>query len=935
MKRILNSALAIVLSITLLPFMSDTIMDVHAQHEFGSWYPMSQACSAYELDTVNDQGKFDYKGCYQTYAEAKNAMKEAGDDAVVRHASSNTQTKIIAMNKGVAYTCNPTGNWAGNTVSFNSSTSANVSSYTTSYSEVHYYDTVSYDGNGNGKVSANVQGFEATINLNMLELIPYKFVDQGLVICLADDLLVKPKISYYRVEQSGNYRSLVFHAYTIFQKNSQDAPECANLAIGPAADWMESGRVYYSLDSVNYYYDRDLTQKAGVYYNYYQYMPLRTQSVIPASAYNGFLSRMGFGSGSALWNTGEFFVNAQHTYGMNAMMIFAQACLETNYGMSDYARNRNNLFGWNAVDSNPDQADTFTSVEACINQQMNYNLRGYLFCDDWRYFGAHFGNKGSGIAVKYASDPYYGMKIASIAYKFDQYYNGFSGNLSEYNAATLGVINTYGAKMYDTPDGTAILTTEYQPGYQVNHTVTILEEKNGLYKVQNENILENGRVVDIIADSSVREYDWNTNIGWMAKSDITVITSNTVIPEPTPIEKIGEVTVNVDGLNIRRAPTVSASATGKAQNGKTYPVYSVTENGGYTWYQISETEYIADDGTWVTYRENGSGTVETPEIPVVPETPAEPEENVDPSKVEIMSALTSIEYNEDQTELHIEGFAFLKGISAKKTTDVKHTIVIVNLEDGTKQEIPAITAIDPNPVDLRDGYTYSASLYSAVIPMSVFANGEYTLRIRVDNREFSDERYLISNRIPELPKVKNEDGTLTRVYPSSINANRFEVSRSFNTINYASINKPTTRFSARSILNVGFDQEILSFEGFGYIYRASMTETDHPDFDIILMDENGKQYTFDTENISSLDYGKLLGYEQKMDYADYNASIPLTDLPVGTYRMYINIKNDTYNDIEELYTYREVPVDPYNYNGKIYHIYSSNVHGRFILEVTE
>lgn len=919
MKRILNSVLAIVLSITLLPFMSDTIMDVHAQHEFGSWYPMSQACSAYELDTVNDQGKFDYKGCYQTYAEAKNAMKEAGDDAVVRHASSNTQTKIIAMNKGVAYTCNPTGNWAGNTVSFNSSTDANVSSYTTSYSEVHYYDTVSYDGNGNGKVSANVQGFEATINLNMLELIPYKFVDQGLVICLADDLFVKPKISYYRVEQSGNYRSLVFHAYTIFQKNSQDAPECANLAIGPAADWMESGRVYYSLDSVNYYYDRDLTQKAGVYYNYYQYMPLRTQSVIPASAYNGFLSRMGFGSGSALWNTGEFFVNAQHTYGMNAMMIFAQACLETNYGMSDYARNRNNLFGWNAVDSNPDQADTFASVEACINQQMNYNLRGYLFCDDWRYFGAHFGNKGSGIAVKYASDPYYGMKIASIAYRFDQYYNGFSGNLSEYNAATLGVINTYGAKMYDTPGGTAILTTEYQPGYQVNHTVTILEEKNGWYKVQNENILENGRVVDIIANSSVREYDWNTNIGWMAKSDITVITSNTVIPEPTPIEKIGEVTVNVDGLNIRRAPTVSASATGKAQNGKTYPVFSVTENGGYTWYQISETEYIADDGTWVTYRENGSEEIE----------------DVNPDNVEIMSSLSTVQYNQDRTEIHVEGKAFLKGISAKETSDVRHTLVIENLLDGTTQEITAVTSKADTPTNLYDGYTYSAILYSADIPMDVFGNGDYALKIRVENREFTYERYLISNRITELPHVINEDGTLTRVYPNSIYSNRFEVSISHNTLDYASINKPTQRYSTRSTKNVTFNDGKLTFNGYAFIYNASMTEADHPAYEIILMDENGTRYTYDAENRAGTDYADVLGYEKALDYADYSAVVNLADLPIGTYRMYIHIANDTYNDIEELYSYRGVSVPSYEYNGKTFTITTSNVHGRFILEVTE
>ena len=46
--------------------------------------------------------------------------------------------------------------------------------------------------------------------------------------------------------------------------------------------------------------------------------------------------------------------------------------------------------------------------------------RGYTDpVDDWRYMGSHVGNKGSGMNVRYASDPFWGEKIAGWYYRFD------------------------------------------------------------------------------------------------------------------------------------------------------------------------------------------------------------------------------------------------------------------------------------------------------------------------------------------------------------------------------------------------------------------------------------------------------------------------------------------------------------------------------------
>ena len=67
---------------------------------------------------------------------------------------------------------------------------------------------------------------------------------------------------------------------------------------------------------------------------------------------------------------------------------------------------------------------------------------------------------------------------------------------------------------------------------------------------------------------------------------------------------IGKVTVNVNGLNIRSSASTAGSKVGTATNGQSYDVYSTTSSGGYTWYQIGNNQWIADNGSWVTYKAN-------------------------------------------------------------------------------------------------------------------------------------------------------------------------------------------------------------------------------------------------------------------------------------------------------------------------------------------
>ena len=98
-----------------------------------------------------------------------------------------------------------------------------------------------------------------------------------------------------------------------------------------------------------------------------------------------------------------------------------------------------------------------------------------------------------------------------------------------------------------------------------------------------------------------------------------------------------------------------------------------------------------------------------------------------------------------------------------------------------------------------------------------------------------------------------------------------------------------------------------------------MSEEDQPDYSIVLQDQNGRQYVYKANNTASAkDYSKIFGYTQDLSFADYNASILLSDLPVGTYRMYITISNNTYSDIEELFSYSYENIKSYEYNEKTY-----------------
>jgi beta-N-acetylglucosaminidase len=203
--------------------------------------------------------------------------------------------------------------------------------------------------------------------------------------------------------------------------------------LGKAPTWMKQGKKYYSFSGI---YFTDTPQKLGKYtqqtnainrsapyYDYYLYQPARTKTSFSAGQLNNAFNKLVNNQKTKMTNTGANFIATQNKYGINALLMFTMAIHESNYGRSNFALDRNNLFGVDAVDTNPGAAARFASVAKGIEEQGNYLSWVYADADyqaGANYYGANLGTKSSGMNVKYASDPYWGEKIAHHYARIDR-----------------------------------------------------------------------------------------------------------------------------------------------------------------------------------------------------------------------------------------------------------------------------------------------------------------------------------------------------------------------------------------------------------------------------------------------------------------------------------------------------------------------------------
>ena len=522
-----------------------SVEEIFEREEFNLKYPTlidttslkKKTNDEYEIALAHSDGSYTYIGSSDNYEEAKGIA----ENSPVPYSDDMILPTVINREGQVVYSTRTMGRiWkhiGGQSYpSFDKNTTLYTDSgLTKSYNYINqgYVDDVPVIEFNDFSAKILVSGHEAWINKNTasgnydLVLVPINQVTNP---------------SYYKVEGG-----ILYHFISSDLKSGSQRG--TTLKIGPAPEYLQQGVKYLSYDGRYFYNGSNIAAgldtligdlQAGhknnsvnannAYYNYYNYLPFRSKTMYTANDLNRFIEA-NTDSTSKLRGTGQAFINAQNSYGVNALLALGVGINESAWGESSIAHSKNNIFGMNAVDSSPgESANYFRNVGDSIIEFCNHYIsKGYADPSDWRYFGGFLGNKNMGANIKYASDPFWGEKAASYAFRADMYLSGENiYNLKDFNAYQIimftganevrdyknnllyninGSVSGYGGY----PGTTAIVTNKNQ---QVINGVNSLE----IYPERNTSIYNsNGNLVTFHGN-----YEWS-NRGYIRANNISYI----------------------------------------------------------------------------------------------------------------------------------------------------------------------------------------------------------------------------------------------------------------------------------------------------------------------------------------------------------------------------------------------------------------------------
>ena len=174
-----------------------------------------------------------------------------------------------------------------------------------------------------------------------------------------------------------------------------------SIRVAPHTSAMKIGKKYYSKDGEHF--------DGFAIKNRFLFKKLTEPTNYSAEELNRVYSIMNIRN-NRLAGKGAIFKEAEKRYGVNALYLMAHNALESAWGRSQIANDKNNFFGIAAYDTSPyDSAKKFDDVDKGILGAAKWIRENYI--DRGR---DHLGNKATGMNVRYASDPYWGEKIASI-----------------------------------------------------------------------------------------------------------------------------------------------------------------------------------------------------------------------------------------------------------------------------------------------------------------------------------------------------------------------------------------------------------------------------------------------------------------------------------------------------------------------------------------
>ena len=235
--------------------------------------------------------------------------------------------------------------------------------------------------NANGRIPVQIAGLTGYVNASQVTAIS------------SNDTFIPDYVS------DGKY---VYHRYSPYSK-VMVAYHNAN---------MQVGKSYYSADGINFG-----TFKLD---HPFQFSNLKSRTNYTAADINRLYSLMG-ANDSKLAGKGATFKAAEQRYGVNALYLVAHSALESAWGRSKIAKDKNNFFGISAYDDTPyTSATKFDDVDSGIMGAARWINSKYLHNSGYPANGAYLGNKAGGMNVNYATAPYWGESIASIMFSANE-----------------------------------------------------------------------------------------------------------------------------------------------------------------------------------------------------------------------------------------------------------------------------------------------------------------------------------------------------------------------------------------------------------------------------------------------------------------------------------------------------------------------------------
>lgn len=471
-------------------------------------------------------------GSYASFAEAKAAFDQSSERDIVVMDSTG---KIAAIKDGMVVT-----NLKSNdTLDFSTRYDNGRTAYVAYNSVMYYVDTVS-----ESSVKVMIAGLSGNVKLSEVLLIPSAYTASRATVAS------KYYFDYYTKTKDGE----LAHYISTY---SGGATSFASITIDYAPSFMEDYAHYYSANGYDFYTDpADVVSgknKAGSFFPYFKYLSLRSKTAYTAEELDRYIEYQDEKrSGSCAYcGSGASFIEAQERYGVNAALELSFANHESAFGTSSFAQKRNNLFGINAKDADPDQATYFASVEQCVLEHAKYLMsRGYLdafsyidwskptsyydvpdkaegfvnsYGGDGRYFGSNLGDKYTGVNVAYASDPFHGEKIAGLMFRLDQYLGG-----KDYQAYSVGRTNqltyayaepnTSSFKLYKYTGKDADRSRTSVCSGPIGMSMNILGEVGDFYAVCSEQPMNIDKLSYYAWD-----YDADISVAYVKKSCVDVI----------------------------------------------------------------------------------------------------------------------------------------------------------------------------------------------------------------------------------------------------------------------------------------------------------------------------------------------------------------------------------------------------------------------------